>query len=236
VRMLFPLTQPDSWIALGTLSILEVVLGIDNLIVLSILVTVAPPAQRRRVRVAGVFLALLARLALLFSIVWLTGLQAPLFAVLGRGISPRELILGAGGAVLVFQSIAEIRRALGAFVAPQRSGSRRGFLALVLQIVLLDVVFSLDSVFTAVGLARPDQVLIMATAIVIAALAMLWVSGPIASLIARYPSIKILALASVVLIGASLMGQALGFDWPKAYLYCAIGFALAVQLLNMRRR
>jgi predicted tellurium resistance membrane protein TerC len=234
--MLSLLTQPDSWVALATLSILEVVLGIDNLIVLSMLVAAAPPVQQRSVRLVGLFLALLARLALLFSIVWLTGLQAPLFAVLGHGISPRELILGGGGAVLVFKSVSEIRRVLGAFVAPQRSGSARGFFALVLQIALLDVVFSLDSVFTAVGLARPDQVSVMAAAIVIAALAMLWVSGPIAALIERFPRIKVLALASLVLIGASLIGQALGFSVPKGYLYCAIGFALAVEVLNMRRR
>jgi len=230
------LTQPDSWIALPTLSLLEVVLGIDNLVVLSILVATAPIAQQARARLVGLSLALLARLALLFSVVWLTGLRAPLFTLLGRGISPRELILGSGGLVLLMKSISEIRRALGTDIATARAQAARGFLALVLQIALIDVVFSLDSVFTAVGLARPDQVPIMAAAIVFAVLAMMWVSGPIASLIERYPSIKILALAFLVLIGGNLIAQALGFDLPKGYLYSAIGFALIVELLNLRRR
>jgi predicted tellurium resistance membrane protein TerC len=230
------LSQPDSWIALATLSLLEVVLGIDNIIVLSILVAAAPIAQRARARFVGLSLALLARLALLFSVVWLTGLRAPLFAVAGQGISPRELILGSGGLVLLMKSITELRRALGTDVATASAQAARGFLALVLQIALIDVVFSLDSVFTAVGLARPDQVPIMAAAIVFAVLAMMWVAGPIAVLIERYPSVKVLALAFLVLIGASLIAQALGFDVPKGYLYCAIGFALSVELLNLRRR
>jgi len=229
------LTQADSWIALCTLSLLEVVLGIDNLIVLSILVAAAPPALRRRVRLAGLSLALLARLALLFGIVWLTGLRAPMFVLLGQGISPHALILGCGGLVLLIKSLTELRRALEPESAPQ-ADARQGFFALVLQIALIDVVFSLDSVFTAVGLARPDQILIMAAAIVIAALAMLWVSGPIATLIARYPSLKVLALAFLVLIGGTLLAQAAGYELPKGYLYGAIGFALAVELLNMRRR
>jgi len=230
------LSQPDSWIALATLSLLEVVLGIDNIIVLSILVAAAPIAQRARARFVGLSLALLARLALLFSVVWLTGRRAPLFAVAGQGISPRELILGSGGLVLLMKSITELRRALGTDVATASAQAARGFLALVLQIALIDVVFSLDSVFTAVGLARPDQVPIMAAAIVFAVLAMMWAAGPIAALIERYPSIKVLALAFLVLIGASLIAQALGFDVPKGYLYCAIGFALSVELLNLRRR
>jgi predicted tellurium resistance membrane protein TerC len=230
------LSQPDSWIALATLSLLEVVLGIDNIIVLSILVAAAPIAQRARARFVGLSLALLARLALLFSVVWLTGRRAPLFAVAGQGISPRELILGSGGLVLLMKSITELRRALGTDVATASAQAARGFLALVLQIALIDVVFSLDSVFTAVGLVRPDQVPIMAAAIVFAVLAMMWVAGPIAALIERYPSIKVLALAFLVLIGASLIAQALGFDVPKGYLYCAIGFALSVELLNLRRR
>ena len=229
------LTQPDSWVALGTLSLLEIVLGIDNLIVLSVLVAAAPPAQRRRARLMGLSLALIARLALLFSIVWLTGLRAPWFVLLGRGISPRELILGCGGLVLLLKSLSEIRHALAPVAAAAPTNARHGFLTLVLQIVMLDVVFSLDSVFTAVGLARPDQVLVMAAAIVIAAIAMLWVAGSIATLIARYPRIKVLALAFLVLIGGNLVAEALGFDIPKGYLYFALGFALSVELLNLRR-
>jgi len=234
--MLALLSRPDSWLALATLCLLEVVLGIDNLIVLSILVAAAPLAIRRNARNLGLSLALLMRLALLYSIVWLTGLRTAWFTIAGRGISPRELILGVGGVALLIKSATELRHALEAPSALQPRGIGRGFIALVWQIAAIDVLFSLDSVFTAVGLARPDQILIMAAAIVIAMLAMLWASGPVAALIGRYPSIKTLALASLGLIGASLIGQAVGFELPKGYLYFAIGFAFAVELLNMRRR
>jgi predicted tellurium resistance membrane protein TerC len=234
--MLALLSRPDSWLALATLCLLEVVLGIDNLIVLSILVAAAPLAIRRNARNLGLSLALLMRLALLYSIVWLTGLRTAWFTIAGRGISPRELILGVGGVALLIKSATELRHALEAPSALQPRGIGRGFIALVWQIAAIDVLFSLDSVFTAVGLARPDQILIMAAAIVIAMLAMLWASAPVAALIGRYPSIKTLALASLALIGASLIGQAVGFELPKGYLYFAIGFAFAVELLNMRRR
>ena len=234
--MLALLRRPDSWLALATLSLLEVGLGIDNLIVLSILVAATPLAIRRNARNVGLSLALLMRLALLYSIVWLTGLRTAWFIIAGRGISPRELILGVGGVALLIKSATELRHVLEPPSALQPRGIGRGFIALVLQIAAIDVLFSLDSVFTAVGLARPDQILIMAAAIVIAMLAMLWASGPVAALIGRYPSIKTLALASLALIGASLIGQAVGFELPKGYLYFAIAFALAVELLNMRRR
>jgi len=193
--MLALLSRPDSWLALATLCLLEVVLGIDNLIVLSILVAAAPLAIRRNARNLGLSLALLMRLALLYSIVWLTGLRTAWFTIAGRGISPRELILGVGGVALLIKSATELRHALEAPSALQPRGIGRGFIALVWQIAAIDVLFSLDSVFTAVGLARPDQILIMAAAIVIAMLAMLWASGPVAGLIGRYPGIKTLALA-----------------------------------------
>ena len=234
--MLALLSRPDSALALATLSLLEVVLGIDNLIVLSVLVAAAPPAIRRNARNVGLSLALLMRLALLYAIVWLTGLRTAWFTIAGRGVSPRELILGVGGVALLIKSATELRRALAPPSALQPPGIGRGFIALVLQIAAIDVLFSLDSVFTAVGLARPDQILIMAAAIVIAMLAMLWASASVAGLIGRYPGIKTLALASLALIGASLIGQAVGYELPKGYLYCAIAFALAVELLNMRRR
>ena len=234
--MLALLSRPDSALALATLSLLEVVLGIDNLIVLSILVAAAPLPIRRSVRNVGLSLALLLRLTLLYSIVWLTGLRTAWFSIAGRGISPRELILGVGGVALLIKSATELRHALKPPSALQPRSIARGFIALVLQIAAIDVLFSLDSVFTAVGLARPDQILIMAAAIVIAMLAMLWASGPVASLIARYPSIKRLAVAFLALIGASLIGQAIGLELPKGYLYFAIAFALAVELLNLRRR
>jgi len=236
--MLSLLTQPDSLLALATLSLLEIVLGVDNLVMLSIMVGHLPPARQRAGRLLGLSLAMLTRLALLFSIVWLTRLTAPLFTVFGREISPHDLILGIGGLVLLAQSVTEIHAALESAAAPSRALSRaRRSLALVLfQIALIDIVFSLDSVFTAVGLARPDQVLIMAAAIVISILVMMWVSGPVTALIERYPTVKVLALAFLVLIGSALIGQALGFEVPKGYLYFAMAFAVAVELINIRVR
>lgn len=234
--MLSLLTQPDSALALATLSLLEIVLGIDNLVVLSILVGNLPPPRQRAGRLLGLSLAMLTRLALLFSILWLTRLRAPLFAVLGRELSPHDLILGIGGLILLAQSVTEIHATLERAAAPSRAPSRRGLVAVLFQIALIDVVFSLDSVFTAVGLARPDQVLIMAAAIVISVVVMMWVSGPVTALIERYPTVKVLALAFLVLIGSALIGQALGFEVPKGYLYFAMAFAVAVELINIRLR
>jgi predicted tellurium resistance membrane protein TerC len=230
------LLTPNDALALATLSLLEIVLGVDNLVMLSILAGHLRPAQQRAGRLLGLSLALLTRLALLFSIVWLTGLRAPLFAAFGREVSPHDLILGIGGLVLLGQSVTEIHATLERASARPRAASRRGLLVVVLQIALLDVVFSLDSVFTAVGLARPDQVLIMAAAIVISVLVMMWVSGPVTALIERHPTVKVLALAFLVLIGSALIGQALGFEVPKGYLYFAMAFSVAVELINLRLR
>jgi predicted tellurium resistance membrane protein TerC len=236
--MLSLLAQPDSALALATLTLLEIVLGVDNLVMLSIMVGRLPPARQRAARLLGLSLAMLTRLALLFSIVWLTRLTAPLFAVFGREISPHDLILGVGGLVLLAQSVTEIHATLESAAAPSRAPARarRGLALVVLQIALIDIVFSLDSVFTAVGLARPDQVLVMATAIVISILVMMWVSGPVTALIERYPTVKVLALAFLVLIGSALIGQALGFEVPKGYLYFAMAFAVGVELINIRLR
>jgi predicted tellurium resistance membrane protein TerC len=238
--MLSVLMHPDGVVALATLTVLEVVLGVDNLVMLSIMVGHLPPARQRAGRVLGLSLAMLTRLALLFSIVWLTRLQAPLFAAFGRAISPHDLILGVGGLVLLAQSVTEIHATVESAGTPARARARtrarRGLALVVLQIALIDIVFSLDSVFTAIGLARPDQVLIMAAAIVISILVMMWVSGPVTALIERYPTVKVLALAFLVLIGSALIVQALGFEVPKGYLYFAMAFAVAVELVNIRLR
>jgi predicted tellurium resistance membrane protein TerC len=234
--MLSLLMQPEGALALVTLSLLEIVLGIDNLVMLSILVSRLPAAEQRGARLAGLSLAMLTRLALLFSIVWVTGLRAPLFALQGHQFSPRDLILGVGGLILLAQSITELHETLETAGAAPRWRPRRVLITVVLQIALLDVVFSLDSVFTAVGLARPEQVSIMAAAIVLSILVMMWASGPVTRLIERHPTLKVLALAFLVLIGSSLIGQALGFDVPKGYLYFAMGFSVATELINMRLR
>jgi predicted tellurium resistance membrane protein TerC len=234
--MLAVLMQPDSALALATLALLEIVLGIDNLVVLSILVGHVPRARQRAARLIGLSLAMVTRLALLFSIVWMTRLTSPLFSAKGHAFSIRDLILGIGGLVLMAQSVTEIHEALeGAGEAP-RLRQVRALAVVVTQIALIDVVFSLDSVFTAVGLARPDQVLIMAAAIVLAMIVMMWASGPVTALIERHPTIKVLALSFLVLIGSALVGQSLGLEVPKGYLYFAMGFAVAVELINIRVR
>jgi predicted tellurium resistance membrane protein TerC len=234
--MLSLLTQSDNALALATLTLLEIVLGVDNLVVLSVLVGRLPASRRRAGRLMGLSLAMLTRLALLFSIVWLTGLRAPVFAAFGRGISPHDVILGIGGLILLGQSVTEIHATLERAAAPLRVRARSGLAAVVFQVALIDIVFSLDSVFTAVGLARPDQVLIMAAAIVLSVLVMMWLSGPVSALIERYPTLKILALAFLVLIGSALIGQALGFEVPKGYLYFAMAFSVAVEVINIRVR
>jgi predicted tellurium resistance membrane protein TerC len=234
--MLSPLLQADGLLALATLTLLEIVLGIDNLVMLSILVGHLPSAQQRTARLMGLSLAMLTRLALLFSIVWLTGLIQPLFSALGHAFSPRDLILGVGGLVLLSQSVTEIHATVeGAAAAPRARAARR-LLLVVVQIALIDIVFSLDSVFTAVGLARPDQVLIMAAAIVLSVLVMMWASGPVTALIERHPTIKVLALSFLVLIGSALVGQSIGLEVPKGYLYFAMAFSVAVELINIRLR
>ena len=234
--MLALLQAPESWIAFATLAVLETVLGVDNVIFLSILVARLPAARQRSARIVGLLLAMLTRLALLFSVVWLTRLTAPLFVVLQRPISGRDLILGAGGLFLLGKSATEIHNTLEGAAAPRPASMLAAFHIVVIQIALIDVVFSLDSVFTAVGLARPDQLPIMAAAIVVSILVMLWLSGPIAAFVARYPSMKVLALAFLVLIGAALVGEALEFEVPKGYLYFAMAFSVAVELVNIRLR
>lgn len=234
--MLALLQSPEGWIAFATLSLLETVLGIDNVIFLSLLVERLPPARRRSARIVGLSLAMLTRLGLLFSVVWLTRLTAPLFSVLQRPFSGRDLVLGAGGLFLLGKSAVEIHRTLEGAVAARAASVFSTFQAVVLQIALIDVVFSLDSVFTAVGLARPDQLPIMAAAIVVSIVVMMWLSGPIAAFIGRHPSMKVLALAFLVLIGAALVGEALDFEVPKGYLYFAMAFSVAVELVNIRLR
>jgi predicted tellurium resistance membrane protein TerC len=234
--MLALLQSPENWVALLTLSVLETVLGIDNVIFLSILVGRLPPLRQRSARVVGLLLAMLTRLALLFSIVWLTRLTTPLFSLMQRSFSARDLVLGAGGLFLLGKSATEIHHTLEGAASTHRTPVLHSFYSVVIQIALIDVVFSLDSVFTAVGLARPDQLPIMAAAIVLSIVAMMWLSGPIAAFVTRYPTMKVLALSFLVLIGAALVCEALEFEVPKGYLYFAMAFSVAVELVNIRLR
>jgi predicted tellurium resistance membrane protein TerC len=228
--------SPEDWIALAVLTLLETVLGIDNVIFLTILVSRLPAAQQPRARTVGLSLAMLTRLALLFSVVWLARLTAPLFAVYGQEFSGRDLIVGAGGLFLLAKSVLEIHKTVGEAEAPRATRVLGSFVAVVTQIALLDIVFSLDSVFTAVGLAKPEQAPIMAIAIVLSIVVMMWLAGPIAAFVARYPSMKILALAFLVLIGMTLLAEAFDFEVPKGYLYFAMAFAFVVELVNIRIR
>lgn len=228
------IADPHAWLAFLVLALLEIVLGIDNLIFISILVERLPAEQQNRARVSGLALAMVTRIALLFSLVWLTHLVQPLFSIGDRSVSGRDLVLLGGGLFLLAKSVTEIHHSLeGAGQAAPVS--RRGtFTGVIVQIALIDVVFSLDSVFTAVGLVK--HVAVMAAAIVVAILVMMAVSRSIGAFIARHPTIKMLALAFLILIGFTLVAEGLHFEIPKGYLYFAMAFAVGVELINVRLR
>jgi len=215
--------------------VLEIILGIDNLIFIAILTGRLPPAQQRRARLAGLALAMLTRIALLYGIVWLTHLVAPWLRLGGMDFSGRDLVLLGGGLFLLIKSVLEIHGMLEEAASPPAAGRVRGNLAaLLVQIALIDIVFSLDSVFTAVGLAK--ELPVMVAAIVVAILVMMWVSGKVAAFIARHPTVKMLALAFLLLIGVALVAQGMHFEIPKGYLYFAMAFALGVEAINARLR
>ena len=214
---------------------LEIILGIDNLIFIAILTGRLPPAQQRRARLAGLTLAMLTRIALLYGIVWLTHLVAPWLRLGGMDFSGRDLVLLGGGLFLLIKSVLEIHGMLEGAASPPAAGRVRGHLAaLLVQLALIDIVFSLDSVFTAVGLVKDLPV--MVAAIIVAILVMMLVSGKVAAFIARHPTVKMLALAFLLLIGVALVAQGLHFEIPKGYLYFAMAFALGVELINARLR
>jgi predicted tellurium resistance membrane protein TerC len=234
--MLELLTDPHAWIAFLTLSALEIVLGIDNIIFISILVSRLPPERRESARIVGLALAMVTRIALLFSIVWLTRLTRPLFSVFTQEFSGRDIILLLGGLFLLAKSVTEIHGTLEGAQGDRATRVFANFLAIVVQIAIIDIVFSLDSVFTAVGLAKPDQLPIMVGAIVLAILVMMWVSGSISAFIERHPTIKILALAFLILVGVVLVADSFHFDVPKGYLYFAMAFSVGVEMVNIRLR
>ena len=230
------LTDPHAWIAFVTLSALEIVLGIDNIIFISILVSRLPPERRETARITGLALAMITRIALLFSIVWLTRLTKPWFGVLGFEFSGRDVILFLGGLFLLAKSVTEIHGTLEGVENDRHTKVFANFAAIVIQIAIIDIVFSLDSVFTAVGLAKPDQLPIMVAAIVVAIGVMMWVSGSISAFIERHPTIKILALAFLILVGVVLIVDAFHVDVPKGYLYFAMAFSVGVEMVNLRLR
>src|SRR5690348_16743203 len=230
--MLDLISDPQNWLAFLTLSLLEIVLGLDNIIFISILVGKLPTAQQGPARITGLALAMLTRIALLFSIVWLTRLVKPLFQLGDQAVSGRDLILFLGGLFLLGKSVLEIHGTLeGAKEIEARRRLYASFIAIVIQIAVIDIVFSLDSVFTAVGLAK--DLPIMVAAIIVAILVMMWVSGSLSVFIEHHPTIKVLALAFLILIGVALIGEGLHFSIPKGYLYFAMAFSVGVEMINM---
>jgi predicted tellurium resistance membrane protein TerC len=233
--MFSSLTDSATWLAFATLTTLETVLGLDNIVFISILVRPFPAATRNRARAIGLALAMVARIALLYSVVWLSGLTRILFTAGAVAVSVRSLILAGGGLFLLTKSVLEIHRTLEG-PKPVRPRAVAHFPLLVLQIVLIDLLFSFDSIFTAVGVARPDQIDVMIAAIIASMFAMLWLSGRIGELIEAHPTIKMMALAFLVLIGATLISESLNVHLPKQYLYIAMVFAILVEIVNVRLR
>ena len=228
------LSDPNAWLAFATLVVLEIVLGVDNIIFLTILVSKVPTARQQAARITGLSLAMLTRIALLTCIVWLTRLTRPLIGVGSQQLSGRDLVLLGGGLFLLAKGVTEIHHALEGAARGKRAPLRAGFVLTVIQIAIIDIVFSLDSVFVAVGLAK--DLAIMVAAIVAAILVMMWVAGAIGGFVERHPTIKMLALAFLILIGATLVAAALHYEMPKQYLYFAMAFAAAVELINLRVR
>ena len=227
------LTDPHAWIALATLTVLEVVLGVDNIIFISILVGRLPAARRNLARRLGLAVAMVLRIALLLSLAWIMTLEAPLFAVFEQKVSGRDLILLGGGLFLLWKSVHEIHNALEG-EEDEHGTVQATFAGVLVQIAIIDIVFSLDSVITAVGMA--DDVAVMIVAIVLAVGVMMVAARPIGEFVDRHPTIKMLALSFLILVGFALVGEGLGFHVPKGYIYFAMAFSVGVELLNMRRR
>ena len=230
------LTSPEAWIALITLTALEIVLGIDNIVFISIMSGKLPPAQRDRARTIGLFAAMAMRIALLFSITIIATLTTPLFTIpiINQEVSGRDLILLIGGLFLIGKATFEIHERLEGAEHTQASPKAATLTSVIVQIMLLDIVFSLDSVITAVGMS--DDLPIMVAAVVIAVLVMLVAAKPISEVVERHPSLKILALAFLLLIGTTLVAEAFHVEIPKGYIYAAMGFSVFVEALNLRSR
>lgn len=226
------LASPEAWVALLTLTVMEIVLGIDNVIFISILAGKLPPEQRDKARILGLSLAMIMRIGLLFSISWLANLTQPLFTLFGKDISGRDLILLAGGLFLIYKATSEIHNKLEGEEHVQAIGAAASFASVIAQILLLDIVFSLDSVLTAIGMS--DNLGVMVTAVVIAVGVMLVASGPLSTFVQEHPTVKMLALSFLLLIGTSLVAEGWGFHIDKGYIYAAMGFSVLVEFLNLR--
>jgi predicted tellurium resistance membrane protein TerC len=227
-------TSAEGWIALATLTVLEIVLGIDNIVFISILAGKLRPEQRERARKVGLSLAMIIRILLLLSITWVMQLTAPLFALFGHAVSGRDLILLIGGLFLIGKSTHEIHTNLEGEEGHADGRRAVSFLGTIIQILLLDIVFSLDSVITAVGMA--EDVAVMILAVIIAVGVMLVASSSISAFVMRHPTVKMLALSFLLLIGVSLMADGFGQHIEKGYIYFAMGFSVFVEMINLRLR
>ena len=228
-------SDPQAWLALVTLTALEIVLGIDNIIFISILTGKLPEQQRPKAQKIGLALAMITRLLLLFSLTWIMKLTAPFFSILGHGISGRDIILIVGGLFLLAKSTMEIHDKLEGeehHSSEGRSGAT--FRGVVIQIMFLDIVFSLDSVITAVGMA--SQLAVMATAVILSVGVMLFFAGAVSAFVDRHPTIKVLALSFLLLIGVSLVADGMAFHIPKGYIYFAMAFSVFVEMINLKVR
>jgi predicted tellurium resistance membrane protein TerC len=228
------LLQPENWIAFVTLVVLELVLGVDNVIFISILAGKLPQDQQKRARTTGIMLAVVTRVLLLLSLSWIIGLTQPLFTIFNFDISGRDLVLLVGGLFLLWKSVHEIHQKLEGQEGEASAKVRAAFWGVIIQIMLLDIVFSLDSVITAVGMV--NQLAIMISAVVIAAVVMVFTSTPLAEFVERHPTIKMLALSFLLLIGFTLIVEGLHQHIPKGYIYFAMGFSVLVEMLNLRLR
>jgi len=228
------LSDPQAWIALITLTSLEIVLGIDNIIFISILAGKLPEEQRQKGRMIGLALAMIMRILLLLSLAWIVRLTSPMFTVFGHGVSGRDLILIVGGLFLLAKSTHEIHDKLEGEEDITVSAGTARFGSVLVQIMLLDIVFSLDSVITAIGMVQ--QIPVMVTAVVVAVLFMMAFAKPIGDFVEDHPTVKMLALSFLLLVGMALVADGLGFHIPKGYIYFAMGFSVFVEVLNLRLR
>jgi len=232
--MLELLTDPNAWIAFATLTALELVLGIDNIIFISILVDKLPEQQRELARRLGLGMAMFMRIGLLLVLAWIIGLTAPLFSVLGEDISGRDLILIGGGLFLLWKSTSEIHQSLEGEEGHSSSAVKATFTAVILQIMVIDLVFSLDSIITAVGMVT--EIAVMIAAVVASVGLMMMFAGGIGRFVSNHPSIKMLALSFLVAVGVVLIAEGFGHHVPKGYIYFAMAFSLSVEMLNIRMR
>ena len=228
------LTSPQAWIAFATLTALELVLGIDNVIFISILVDRLPPAQRELARRIGLFLAMFMRIGLLFLLSWIVGLTAPLFSVLSQEISGRDLILILGGLFLIWKSTQEVHQLMEGEEESAASAAAATFGAVITQIMLIDLVFSLDSIITAVGMV--DEIAVMVAAVVVSVALMMLFAGAIGRFVSAHPTVKMLALSFLFVVGVALIAEGFDTHVPKGYIYFAMAFSVCVEMLNIRVR